>query len=263
MKYGICVGINQLDRIKIAAECGFDYVEAGFAALTQADDAAYAAFKQALTDNNISCEAANGFLPGTLRVTGDNVDSDAVRAFVEKGMQRAKEVGIQVVVFGSSGARNLDENTSYYKGIQQLIAFLREIAGPVAAKYGVRIAVEPLCPQESNIINGVKEGVILAAAADQENVGGLGDLYHMAIIGDNGDDIRAVKGNLYHTHIASPGLNSGKRRWYPADPAEYDYKDFLDAVEYAGCPRCSVEAGCDDFAVEAPKALAVLRSVHP
>lgn len=263
MKYGVCVGIDKLDRVRVAAECGFDYVETSFGAMTNADDATYEAFKQTIRECNIPCESANGFLPREIRVTGDSVDSEVVRAFVEKGMQRAKELGIQVVVFGSGGARNLDESTSYTKGIQQLIVFLRDIAGPIAAKYGVRIAIEPLRPQESNIINRVKEGVMLAAAANCPNVGGLGDLYHMAVIGDNGDEIRAVKGSLYHTHIANPGLNSEKRRWYPADASEYDYKDFLDAVEYAGCPRCSIEASCDDFAVEAPKALAVLRSVHP
>lgn len=262
MKFGVCLGHNQHDRIEIAAKCGFDYMEVGFAGMTEATDAEFAAFRDTLNRCGIPCESANGFLPGELPTTGDDVDFDALRAFLEKGMARAKEIGIEVVVFGSSASRNLREGTSYRRGAAQLVTFLREVAGPIAAKYGVRIAIEPLRPAESNIINRVKEGVILAAASGCENVGGLGDLYHMAVAGETGAEIRDCSGAIFHTHIANPALNTPNPRRYPADPAEYDYADFISAAAAAGCPRCSIEAGCENFEVEAPKALAVLRGVH-
>lgn len=259
MKYGICIGIDKLDWVCIAAESGADYVEANFTQLAQADEETYAAFKNALEGNMIACEAANGFVPGTLPTTGEDVDDEALKAFVEKGMQRAQELGIRVVVFGSGASRSLKEGTGYRRGFEQLAKFLREIAGPVAEKYGISIAIEPLCPAESNIINTVKEGVMLAAASGRTNVSGLGDLYHMAIIGDTGDDLRALRGSILHTHISNPALNEVRRRRYPADVTEYDYADFIAAAEYAGCPRCSIEAGCEDFLSEAPRAIAVLR----
>lgn len=259
MKFGVCLGYNQHDRIEYAAKCGFDYVEIGFASMVQASDEDYAAFLSTLARCGIPCESANGFLPGELPTTGDSVDEAALRAFLEKGMARAKEIGIEVVVFGSSASRNLRENTSYRRGAAQLMHFLRELAGPIAAKYGVRIAIEPLCPAESNIINRVKEGVLLAAASGCENVGGLGDLYHMAVAGETGADLRDVSGALFHTHVSNPALSSAKPRRYPSDPAEYDYADFLRGAADAGCPRCSIEAGCDDFEREAPKALETLR----
>lgn len=261
MKFGVCIGHNQLDRIEIAAKCGFDYVETGFAGMTEASEEEFAAFKETLARCGISCESANGFLPGNLPTTGDDVDFDALRAFIDKGMQRAKEIGIEVVVFGSSGSRNLREGTSYRRGIAQLVDFLREVAGPVAAKYGIRIAIEPLRPAESNVIQRVKEGMILAAASGCENVGALGDLYHMAVAGETGAEFDALHGDVFHTHIANPALDTDNPRRYPADASEYDYAGFIRAAEAAGCPRCSIEAGCADFASDAPKALAVLRGL--
>lgn len=261
MKYGICVGMDQLNRIQVAAQCGYDYIEANFTAMTQADEATFAAFKEALAENNIPCEAANCFLPGNIRLTGPEADLASARAHIEKGMKRADELGIRVIVFGSGGARKVPEGTPFREAFEQLIVFLREVAGPIAAQYGISIAVEPLCPQETNIINRVKEGAMLAAASGCENVGGLGDLFHMAIIGDDGAELRALKGCLMHTHIANPALNTPKQRWYPADPAEYDYADFIRAAEYAGSPRCSVEGTCSDFETEAPKALETLRAI--
>lgn len=261
MKYGVCLGYNQHDRIEFAAKCGFDYVEVGFSAMTEASDADYAAFREVLARCGIPCETANGFLPGHLPTTGDRVDFDALRAFLEKGMARAQELGIEVVVFGSSASRNLTAGTSYRRGVVQLIDFLRELAGPIAARHGVRIAIEPLCPAESNIINRVKEGVLLASASGCENVGGLGDLYHAAVAGEGGDELRDVAGSLFHTHISNPALDTDRPRRYPSSPAEYDYADFIRGAIDAGCPRCSIEAGCDDFALEAPRALAVLRGI--
>ena len=260
MKFGVCLGHDQHDRIEIAAKCGFDYMEVGFAGMTEAGDEAFAAFRDTLARCGIPCESANGFLPGHLPSTGDHVDFAALEAFIDKGMRRAREIGIEVVVFGSSASRNLTGGTSYRRGAAQLIDFLREVAGPVAARYGIRIAIEPLCPAESNIINRVKEGLILAAASGCENVGALGDLYHMAVAGETGAELRDVSGGLFHTHISNPALGTSNPRRYPSDPSEYDYADFISSAALAGCPRCSIEAGCGDFAAEAPRALAVLRS---
>jgi len=261
MKYGICVGMEQLDRIEVAAKSGYDYIEANFSALTQADEKTYTAFRNALCENNIACEAANCFLPGSVRLTGPEADLAPARAHVEKGMKRAHELGVQVIVFGSGGARKIPEGASFRRGFEQLVGFLRDVACPIAAQYGISIAVEPLCPQETNIINRVKEGAMLAAASGCENAGALGDLYHMAIIGDDGNELRALKGCVLHTHIANPALNTPKQRWFPADPSEYDYADFIRAAEYVGCPRCSVEGTCSDFAAEAPVALQTLKAI--
>ena len=99
------------------------------------------------------------------------------------------------------------------------------------------------------IINTVKEGVMLASASRRHNVSGLVDLYHMALEGDTIDNIRQVKGNLSHAHIANPfETKSGRKaRSYPAGDDEYDYKGFIDALSYAGCKRCSVEASVIDL----------------
>ncbi len=260
MKYGVCLSLKQHDRIEIAANYGYDYIEIGFAEMTQASEEDYRAFLATLARVGIPCEAANGFLPGTLKVTGEDIDPAALTAYLEKGMARAKEIGIQVVVFGSAGARNLADGYPYRKGLEQMIEFLRTLAGPIAAKYGVSIAIEPLQPGESNIVNRVREGVVLAAASGCPNVGGLGDLYHMAIIQDDPSELSILKGAIFHTHISNPALNTPNPRRYPSTPTEYDYHTFLTAASAADCPRCSVEAGCSDFTAEAPRALETMKA---
>ena len=253
MKLGFCIG-GDAHKIRLAELAGADYVETAFDMLARDDGAEYDAFAAALKESAIPCESANCFIPGSLKLTGETVDEDALRRYVGRGMERGAAIGLKTVVFGSGGARRVPEGFSFAEAFRQLARFLREIAGPLAARNGITVVVEPLC--DCNIINTGKEGVMLAAAANLPNVLGLVDLYHMAKIGERIDNIRDLKGLLGHSHIAEPS-----QRVFPKDPAEYDYKAFVDALEYAGCPRCSVEAGNKDFASEAITAMRVLKNL--
>lgn len=253
MRFGFCVG-DDCERVAIAAAVGADYVETGFETLAREDGSRYEAFAEALASHGIRCESANCFIPGSMKVTGGNIDYDALRQYVARGMSRGQAIGLKTVVFGSGGARSVPEGYPFTEAFRQLSYFLREIAGPLAERHGINVVVEPLC--DCNIISTAKEGAMLAAAADRPNVFGLVDLYHMYKMHDQIGNIRDLKGVIKHAHIAEP---SGRR--YPLSADEYDYKAFIDALEYAGCPRCSVEARCDDFASEAPVTMKLLRSL--
>lgn len=252
MKFGACIGYDP-ERIKLAAEFGFDYLEAGFAFFVKGTDEELEGYRKCLEENGIKCEASNCFIPGELKVVGENVDYDALKAHVEKGMSRGVKVGLQTVVFGSGGARSIPEGFPYYKAAAQIAYFLKNIVAPAAEKYGITVVVEPLC--DCNIINTVKEGCIFAAMAESDNVKGLGDSFHMYTFGDKFENIKDVKGFLGHAHIAEP-----TDRVYPYENDGADYKSFLEALEFAGCPRCSIEAGCKDFAKEGPVALGILKA---
>ena len=251
MKFGFCIG-GDVERVRIASAVGADYVETGFEVLARDDGTEYDAFRAALEQYSLKCESANCFIPGGMKLTGENVDYEKIGKYVDRGMDRGKEIGLKTVVFGSGGARSVPESFPFDRAFRQLVYFLREIAGPIGEKYGINVVVEPLC--DCNIIKTAKEGVMLAAAADRPNVFGLVDLFHMAKMQDNVENIRDLKGMIGHAHIAEPS-----RRVYPKDASEYDYKSFIDALEYAGCPRCSVEAGSSDFAADAPAAIQLLR----
>lgn len=259
MRYGVCRGTDRIDDIIKAAELGFDYIETGFSGLSRDTDEKFEAFRSALEKGNIRCEAANGFLPRDYKVTGRNVDRDLLFSYVEKGMERGASVGLKVVVFGSSGARNLDDETDYITGFRQLACFMREIACPIADKYGITVVTEPLRQAESNIINTVIDGASLAAASGCDNAGSLADIYHMQNENDSFDNIRRLKGILKHAHISHPCGENMTVRVYPSDPDEYDYKGFIEALTYAGCTRCSIEAGTDNFESDAAAAIKVLR----
>ncbi|MCH5198859.1 MAG: sugar phosphate isomerase/epimerase [Oscillospiraceae bacterium] len=255
MRFGICIG-GDAEKIAVVKKLGYDYVETSFSLLANESEAEFTEFKKELAKNNITCESVNRFLPETLKVTGDEVDYKAVTEYIERGMKRGADLGVKTVVFGSSGARNTPEGYPYDKAIRQLIFFLREICSPICAKYGLRVVIEPLSAKDTNIIHTVLEGGILISAVNKDNIGALGDLYHMYNAGDGADEIKTLKGVLWHAHIAEP-----TKRFYPSKSDTYDYKAFVDALEYAGCTRCSLEAGYTDFEEDAKKAIEVFKSL--
>lgn len=261
MRYGVCLGGKATADISVAAQLGYDYFETNFGFLARGTDEEYEAFKKTVKESGIKCEAANCFMPNDLPVTGPSVDCEAIKAYVDKGMCRGVEVGLETVVFGSGGARRIPEGFSYAEGIRQIGYFLGEIVSPIAAKYGITIVIEPLCAAECNMINTVNEGVMLSVIANKDNIQTLADIYHMKFAGDTPDNIRMLKGSIKHAHISNPLPAGVTKRIYMKPGDDCDYKAFADALVFAGCPRCSIEASTKDFPADAAEAIKVLRSL--
>lgn len=249
MRYGMCMGIDSPQNVKIAKDAGFDYMECGFSLLARADEKMFNDFKDALTANNIACEASNCFMPGDLPIIGHDYYAEEYTDYIEKGMKRGSEIGMKYIVFGSSAARSIPESFSYAEGIKQLGDFLGNVASPIAEKYEMTVVIEPLRKNETNVINTIKEGTMLAVLSGKDNIACLVDMYHM--VGDTNDDIRQLKGSIRHAHFSNPISKNNLKRVFPKSFDEYDYRSFIDALEFAGCERCSVEARCVDYATEA------------
>ncbi len=260
MRFGTCIGKN-MDFIPAAAKSGYDYFEASFCLLARGTDEEFAKLKKYADENAIKCEAANSFMPDDLRMTGSDVNYGKIKEYVEKGMYRGSSVGLRTVVFGSGGARNIPDGFSYAEGIRQLAYFLGETVSPIAAKYGIIVVTEPLRAQESNMINTVNEAVMLSVAAGKDNIRSLADLYHMKFVGDTAENIKKLKGSIEHAHISNPSPRGNIKRCYMKQSDKCNYGEFVEALEFAGCPRCSIEAGTDDFAADAEAAMKVIKSL--
>ena len=253
MRFGMCVG-NDEKKIKLVAESGFDYVESCFSLLAESDEDKLNRFKSELDNFSLKCESVNCFLPGNLKVTGPEVDYDALKEYIEKGISRGIGIGLKKVVFGSSGARDVPDGWSYEEAYRQIVFFLKEIVSPIAEKYGVIITIEPLRRTDSNIINSALEGAAVASQANSDYIKCLVDYYHMYEAGDNCETVKKLTGAVKHAHIAEP-----VSRHFPRTDDGADYRSFIEALEAAGCETCSVEASTDNFERDCAPAFEALK----
>ena len=181
---------------------GLDYIEVGVQRMMQLS----AEQLRRLRDEGVQVYAGNGFLPKELRVVEMKPE---LEKYVCESMRRMAMFGAKYVVFGSGGARNMDEGMSEREKQDALIRFLR-ICDKYAGEHGITVVIEPLAKRGSNVINSVYEGYLLAKEADLPNVRLLADEEHMYNETDREkalDDLETVAPILLHTHVRD--VNNG------------------------------------------------------
>jgi sugar phosphate isomerase/epimerase len=250
MRLGICADLSLATEV---AFLGYDYIEGNLTALADMAEKDFFALCARMRDLPICAEAFNCMLPASLPVTGPNVSAGAIHAHLDRAFERAVQLGAEVVVFGSGGARSSPEGWPMDVAWRQIVNFLR-MAERHNAVAGLICAIEPLRRQESNLINLVTEAMALASIVQQPHVRVLADSYHMKLSHEPYSVFEAVGPMLAHVHTAN-----SIGRTFPKDGDGEDYRALFAALKgigYAG--RVSVEGQCEDFSRDAAQALKVL-----
>lgn len=248
---GIC-GTGHAEAAKAA---GLDYLEAnvtGFL-MPENSDEEFAANKALAATITPPIYSANGFFPGEIKIVGPEADIERAVKYSRTALRRASEIGIKILVLGSSGSRSIPEGFSREEARKQFIDFLKRIA-PDAEKNGVIVAIEPLQTEETNFINTVPEGAQIARETGSENIAVIADLFHMARMKEPPEDIINSADKLVHCHIAEV-----EERTAPGVKGD-DFTPYLKAlksIKYDG--RMSFECSWQDIDTQLPKAIQTMR----
>ena len=194
MKFAIC-GMDDMRKF------GADFSEINATAIYVMSEDDFASFKERVQKGDVVPYAVNGLVPGNIRLTGPDVNYDTVRNYAEKCFNRLSELGIKMLVFGSSAAKTVPEGFSMEKAWEQLFEVGR-IFSDVAKKNGQTIAVEGLRRAECNIVNTLEDVYYYVKNVNRDNFRMLADFYHVHENGENVSDVKKYKGLLVHCHIA-------------------------------------------------------------
>ncbi len=258
MRFGICCAPGALGNeqrlIEILAEAGADYLDWSMGSL-MASDAEFEKLRALVAQGPLRPEALMAFLPPTQRVTGPDVKLGATLEYASKAMRRAREIGGEIIVLGSAGARRVPAGFSMERARAQFIEFGREI-GPRAAEIGVVIAIEPINRGEDNLISSVAQGADYVDAIGHPNVRLLANFYHMTAENEPLQNVVEAGARLKHVHLADWGRVAPGT----AKAGEADFVGFFGALRSAGYDaRCSYEGKTDDLARQAPAIIAAMR----
>lgn len=263
MQIGLCavtlgtkndpVGSNYLPMVK---NLGYDYVELPLAQMMELSNADFSQILNVLRDLTLPCGALNNFLPADLRIVGNHIDQSRISEYLKKALERAAWLGAKRLVFGSAGARNVEEGESPEDAWKQIKNFLY-IASEAVKPYDITIAIEPIHHGESNIINRTRDGTRLMREVGLSNVRMLIDYYHYTVEHDGGADILQMKGDIRHAHISQP-----KGRVFPTYMEIDEYSSFIKLLKTADYDeRISVEGYSAFPSRDAEEALALLRDI--
>ncbi|MFA4943622.1 MAG: sugar phosphate isomerase/epimerase family protein [Lentisphaeria bacterium] len=235
MIIGIC---GEPARSGLFAAMGFQFLEVNIQEMLVplAPEAEFAPKLAELRSSRLPVKAANCFFPAGLKLTGPAVDPGRLLAYAATACERAGRAGIETLVLGSGGARQIPEGFPREAAGEQLLAFAKSL-GPVAAKAGVTVVLEPLNSKECNVFNTVPECAAFVRQVNHPAIRLLVDAYHWCQEGEGAADLLAAAPLLAHAHLASCPNRRG-----PGEEA-CDYSAFFQALQaggYAG--RLAVEA---------------------
>ncbi len=249
---GVC---QKAENSQLVKNIGFAYIECGVGDLlvpTQPEEV-FRNKLEIIRKGGAEIYSCNSFIPGTMHCFGPDAVPDRIIDFATTALQRAKEAGVRIIVFGSGTSRKIPDGMDKQIARKQFVDLLKKL-GPVAKKNGVTIAIEPLNHNETNFINTVTEACEIAREADQKNIRVLADFYHMNVEGESAESIVSAGKLLVHCHVAetvkraAPGVS--KESFLPFFKA-------LQKINYNG--RISIECSWTDFVKQAPEALRTLR----
>ena len=231
MKIGAC--LSSVEKWKLAAQIGYDYVEANFSKIAAMTDDEFEEAKALLSEIGIRAEVCNGFFPGGfLLYAYDPVTQTATKQFEEiketvyrythHGFARAKQLGTTIVVIGSGGPRRIPEDLSAELALQQL-GEIFSICADVAAEYGIVVTIEPLNQKETNVINTLSESLDWMEKIGHPNISAMVDFYHLLAENEPMSVLDRAGVRLRHVHLCRADR-------YSCTPADCD--DLLPLVQY-------------------------------
>ncbi len=257
MKFGVCVGTD-IEKMKLIKEIGYDYAEGHCQEIARKDKE----YLDAMKATGLPMVAANCFIG--LRVVGEEKNEAEIKEYLEKLFENASYLGLKYLVFGSSGARRIPDGMTLEEGRAQIIAFLKNEVVPLAEKYNITIAIEPLQPAECNAVNTVADGVEVAKAVASPLVKVLADVAHMYAQNESMETILDYKEWLVHAHTSNPDPDKALncKRIYPKAGDGFSQSSFVEPLKAAGVEYCSIEANIIDFESDARDAYEVLKDLR-
>lgn len=252
LEIGLCMPPPGAELAVKMAAAGAEYYEPTVArSLMEHSAEDFDASMGAWSAGGLFPRSANVLLPGDLKVVGDAVETDRLQTYFSEAMRRAKALGIERVVFGSGGAREVPEGFPRERAEQQL----RDAAVMVAEAAGdVVICLEHLRRAETNILNSLAEAGAMAAALNRPNIKLVVDGYHLAEEHEDVGVVKQVADYIAHVHVCGPARRPPSAEDHGALTALFSQ---LADIGFRG--RCSIECHFEDLETEAPAALAAVR----
>ena len=228
VEVGVCGTIEEFAK---ADQWGFDYFEPSAAAVAALSDRDFEDFRSQVLASRLRCKSFNSLIR-TLQVVGPNADLEAVTAYLNSTLDRCRQLGAAIVVWGSASSRNVPEGFPRDRAWKQITAFLRR-AGAIAQARDIVVAIEPLRKQECNIVNSGREALELVREVNHPHVKMIIDYYHLREEQEDPEILRRAGREIVHLHFANP---SG-RRWpklLNEDPEYVRFFELLKRIDYRG-----------------------------
>ena len=182
--------------------------------------------KKTAADNGLEIVGLHWLLAKTTGLhltTPEKTIRDKTADYLSELARLCRDLGGDIMVFGSPPQRNLAEGISYGQGFDYAVEVFRQVA-PTLEETNVTLALEPLGPEEGNFMLTAESGVEIAKAVNSPNVKLHLDVKAMSTESKPIPDIiRDSKDWLVHFHANDPNRRG-------PGMGDVDFKPIFDAL---------------------------------
>ncbi|WP_051359844.1 sugar phosphate isomerase/epimerase family protein [Adhaeribacter aquaticus] len=149
----------------------------------------------------------NILFPGSMKITGPDVNEQRILPYVDSVFSRAHQADIPVIVLGSSGSRRIPKGYDNEKAKADFVNLCRKMA-EVAKKHKITIAIENLNKGETNFLNTLAEVTEVVTKVNHPNFRVNADIYHMLKENESPLQIQDAGKLIVHVEIAEREIRS-------------------------------------------------------
>jgi len=228
VEIGVCT--RDVDN---ALKYGFDYIEPGAADIAHMSEEDFRQFRDKVLASSMRCRSLNGLIRRPdLKVVGNSVSTSVLSEYLDVCLERCRTLGASVAVWGSAGSRNVPDGFPRERAQEQIAQFLR-MAGDLARKHDLVVAIEPLRHEESNILNTGGEALEMVRRVEHPQVKMIIDYYHLREENEDPKIVEEARREIVHMHFANP-----HGRLWPHELSEDDHYSaffgYVKKIRYAG-----------------------------
>ncbi len=227
--------------IEAIASAGYDCIEMHMREIMGMDQDAFSTLKLKLADSPVVCEVLDNPIPLDKVIADESFDLDFYRAYLEKGAERAAQMGVKFYVFGNGRTRSLPVEGDIQAAKEKNLTFMRMLA-EIAAERSITVLIEPLAPRVSNVVQSIPEALDYIAEIGKPNMDTFLDYRWFVDRQHPYSMIEEFADHIRHVHIDNP-LTPFPQRVIPKVDDGNDYAPFFDAlqkIDYQGI--ISIEA---------------------
>lgn len=228
MTFGMCCGLYLVPDLK---KSGFDFAELRLKEISALNEDEFKTACDLIKTEGLESKCCNSFFPDSFRLTGD-VDFEKIKEYTDLALERAKKLGCEVAVLGCGRARNVPPGFTKEQTLSQFMQ-VAGICGDIAKKHNIKIAIEPLNTEETDIVNTVQDGIDFCSTLNHSNVGLVVDFFHVFKNNENINNVKNIGDKLYHVHIARPNADRGAPKAEDRETLQ-KWADFLHKNGYNG-----------------------------
>ena len=199
MKFGVCC---LPENFAAAKSAGLDYAEISMAYLHGKSNTELCDIKQKAADNGLHIDGFNGFFGSGITLYNDPLEK--ILDYSKVNFETANILGGRYCVFGCGWLRKTPDGADKADTEKRFAYILSQIA-ELASGYDLQLCLEPLCREETDIINTFEEGLRLCRSVNVKKLGCIVDFYHFF---KNGEDLSVfdslMPGEPRHVHLARP-----------------------------------------------------------